>query len=335
MNRWEKIKAIDKALMQLKHHEKECHLCPRECRIDRSQNELGFCQTGCQAKLSHALIHFGEEPLLSGLEDCSQKINKGKGKEKIRSGSGALFFAGCNLKCLFCQNYQLSWENSGITVTDEKIAEKMLYLEKKGVLNINLVSPTHIILPILKALKIALQKGLNLPIVYNSNGYEKAETIRNLEGIIDIYLPDLKYFNSQTSKRFSSAGDYFKFAADTLREMYRQQPELVLDGEGIALKGLIIRHLVLPNNIEESFNLLDFIAHEISTDVCVSLMSQYYPCFQAPSEINRQLSVKEYKKVLLHGQRLGFTTLFIQTASFEKKEHKLPDFKKDKPFIWD
>ena len=333
MNRWEKIKAIDKALMKLKHHEKKCRVCPRECCVDRSQNNLGFCQTGSLAKISHALIHYGEEPGLSGTSDCSQKMDKEK--EKNGSGSGTLFFSGCNLKCLFCQNYQISWENTGIIIDDEKIAEKMLILEKEGALNINLVSPTHIILPILRALKIALHKGLNLPIVYNSNGYEKAETIRNLEGIIDIYLPDLKYFHSQTSKRFSSADDYFKFASAAILEMYRQQSEFYLDSKGIATQGLIIRHLVLPGYVEESLHLLDFIASEISTEVCISLMSQYYPCFRAPSEIDQPLSFKEYKKVLVHAQRLGFSTLFIQPANFETKDRRLPNFKKDNPFMWD
>ncbi|MBN2244399.1 MAG: radical SAM protein [Candidatus Aminicenantes bacterium] len=333
MNRLKKIRAIDTALARLQEYENECRLCPRECGVNRKQNNLGFCQTGLQAKLSHALIHYGEEPVLSGFVDCSQKTNSEKGKN--RSGSGTLFFSGCNLKCLFCQNYQISWENHGRIISDEKLAERMLSLEKKGALNINLVSPTHIILPILRSLKIALQKGLDLPIVYNSNGYEKAEIIRNLEGIIDIYLPDLKYFYSRTSKRYSAADDYFKFASTAIREMYRQQPGLLLDHEEIATKGLIIRHLVLPGHIEESLKLLDFIADEISTDVCVSLMSQYYPCFRAPSEIDRPLSFKEYQKVFLHAQRLGFSTLFVQPVSFETKDHRLPDFKKEDPFIWD
>jgi putative pyruvate formate lyase activating enzyme len=333
MNRSEKIKAIDNALVELQEHENECRLCPRECGVDRNRNDLGFCQTGSEAKLSHALIHYGEEPVLSGLTDCSQKMKAKKGKK--RSGSGTLFFSGCNLKCLFCQNYQISWENHGSIMSDEKIAEKMLFLEKNGALNINLVSPSHIVLPILRALKIALQKGLDLPIVYNSNGYEKANIIRNLEGIIDIYLPDLKYFYSRTSNRYSSADDYFKFASTTIQEMYRQQSGLFLDKEGIATQGLIIRHLVLPGHIEESFKLLDFIAHEISTDVSVSLMSQYYPCFRAPSEINRPLTFKEYKKVFLHAQRLEFSTLFVQPVSFDTEDHRIPDFKKENPFIWD
>jgi len=198
---------------------------------------------------------------------------------------------------------------------DETIAAKMLFLEKKGALNINLVSPSHVIIPILRALRIAFQKGLSVPIVYNSNGYEKTETIRHLHGIIDIYLPDLKYFHKRTSEAYSSAADYFELASKALGEMHKQQPDLRLDSKGIATQGLIIRHLVLPGHTEDSIQLLDFIAENISTDVCISLMSQYYPCYRAPTEINRPLSSKEYKKVLLHSQRLGFSTLFIQPDS--------------------
>jgi len=334
MNKPEKLEAIDKAIQNLQGHEKECRLCPRECGINRSQNNnSGFCQTGYQAKLSHALIHYGEEPILSGSDDCTKK--KTGRKITIRSGSGTLFFSGCNLKCLFCQNYQLSWENYGSIMDAERIAEKMLFLEKKGALNINLVSPTHVILPILKALKTAFQKGLNLPIVYNSNGYEKAETIRHLDGVIDIYLPDLKYFHNRISEIYSSAADYFRFASEALCEMHRQQPELHLDNKGIAIQGLIIRHLVLPGHVEDTKQLLDFIAERISTDVCLSLMSQYYPCFRAPAEINRPLTSKEYRKVFLHSQRLGFSTLFIQPYSFNTKDHRIPDFKKGTPFLWD
>lgn len=333
MNKSDKLKAIDNALENLKAHEKECRLCPRDCGINRSQNIIGFCQTGHLIKLSHALIHYGEEPVLSGSNDCSKKKNAQMAS--IRSGSGTLFFSGCNLKCLFCQNYQLSWENYGSVMDENKLAEKMLFLERNGALNINLVSPSHVIIPILKALKTAIQKGLNLPIVYNSNGYEKAETIRHLDGIIDIYLPDLKYFHSRISETYSSAADYFTFASEAIREMHRQQPDLHLDKEGIATQGLIIRHLVLPGYVEDTIQLLDFIADNISTDVCLSLMSQYYPCFRAPAEINRPITSKEYKKVLSHSQRLGFSTIFIQPFSFDTKDHRIPDFNKEVPFIWD
>jgi len=333
MDKTGKIKAIDEALTKLQLHEKECRLCPRECGADRRGGHLGFCQTGPSAKLSHALIHYGEEPALSGSDDCSK--NKYDQKQATRSGSGTLFFSGCNLKCLFCQNYQLSWENYGSIMDDETIAAKMLFLEKKGALNINLVSPSHVILPILRALRIAFKKGLSLPIVYNSNGYEKAETIRHLNGIIDIYLPDLKYFSRGISEAYSSAADYFELASKALGEMYKQQPELHLDSKGIAARGLIIRHLVLPGHTEDSIQLLDFIAEKISIDVCLSLMSQYYPCYHAPAVITRPLSSKEYEKVLIHSQRLGFSTLFIQPDSFDTKDHRLPDFKKKAPFIWE
>lgn len=327
----QKIKKIEKALGNLSYHEFACRLCPRECQVNRRKGEKGFCQGGERAALSHSILHFGEEPVLSGLHGRAK--NNGKGRNQP-PGSGTIFFSGCNLKCLFCQNYQLSWLNKGKLATDREIAQKMLHLQEKGALNINLVSPTHLILPILKALKKACEQGLTLPVVYNSNGYEKAEVLRNLEGIVDIYLPDLKYFSPEAADKFSGAPDYFKQASLAVKEMHRQQPELILDEKDIARKGLIIRHLVLPGQTKDSLAILDWIARNLSPSVCLSLMSQYQPCFQAPREIQRNLSPEEYRLVLDRAKELGFKTMFIQPEPFAQAEHLVPDFSLENPFKW-
>ncbi len=326
-----KLKRIEKALDNLSGLELECRLCPRECKVNRRAGQKGICQSTDRASLSHALLHFGEEPVLSGLEDCAKAGAPGTSQ---RSGSGTIFFSGCNLKCLFCQNYQLSWLNKGEGVSDEGLARKMLHLQEKGALNINLVSPTHLILPILRALRIAFEQGLRLPIVYNSNGYEKAEVIRNLEGIIDIYLPDMKYFSPELAARFSNAPDYFQRASLAIKEMHWQQPELLLSEREVAQRGLIIRHLVLPGQVEDSLAVLDWIAQNISTSVCLSLMSQYHPCFKAPAEIQRNLTASEYNRVISRAEELGFESMFIQPEPFAEAHHLIPDFNLENPFKW-
>jgi putative pyruvate formate lyase activating enzyme len=326
-----KIEKIDRALAALSPHELECLLCPRECRVDRSNGEKGFCLGGKEAKISHAMLHFGEEPVLSGHQDWTKSKKRGKG---LASGSGTLFFSGCNLKCLFCQNYQLSWLNEGRIVTDKELAEMMLELQEKGALNLNLVSPAHLILPILRALKIACKNGLHLPVVYNSNGYEKVEVIEHLKGIVDVYLPDLKYYSPQVSARFSSASDYIHHASQAIQEMYCQQPDLVLNKNGMAQKGLIIRHLILPGQTDDSLAVLEWIRQSLSPDACLSLMSQYHPCFRAPEEIQRPLASEEYRRVIKKAEELGFENLFIQPEAFNPDEHLVPDFSLEDPFRW-
>lgn len=324
-----KIRRLQDALDCLASHEKECRLCPRECGVNRAKGELGFCKSGSHASISHALLHYGEEPVLSGLEDC-QSV-----RAPVRScGSGTIFFSGCHLKCVFCQNYQLSWENSGKPVSAEELADRMLSLQAKGALNINLVSPTHMILPILNAIRIATLKGLELPIVYNSNGYEKASIIRFLEGIVDIYLPDIKFFSDGLAKSLSGASDYFAWAQTAVGEMYMQKPVLVLQEEGIAQEGLIIRHLVLPGHAGDSLDILDWIAQNLSTSVCLSLMSQYQPCFRTPPDYQKTLTVKEYYRVLDRARQLGFKTIFFQSNPSANTESLTPDFSLKNPFHW-
>jgi putative pyruvate formate lyase activating enzyme len=322
---------IEAALARLESHETDCRLCPRDCGVNRAAGERGHCQSGREAVVSHALLHFGEEPVLSGVRISPEEQHKTEGE---RIGSGTIFFAGCNLKCRFCQNYQLSWLGQGRPVQDEELAGIMLDLQDKGALNINLVSPTHFLLPILRALKIACSKGLELPLVSNSNGYEKASHLAHLEGIIDIYLPDLKYFSSLLSLRLSGAPDYFVQAGEAVKEMACQQPVLVLDDQGIARRGLIVRHLVLPGQAGDTRAILEWLAREISTSVAVSLMSQYHPCFRPPDDMKRPLHKEEYRQALAVAEEIGFECLFVQPDTFDPDEHLVPDFDLPEPFQW-
>jgi putative pyruvate formate lyase activating enzyme len=327
-----KLKLIERALESLEGLEACCTLCPRDCRVNRRQGSDGFCRSGDRAALSSALLHFGEEPVLSGFEDF-RKQKSGAGL--TRAGSGTIFFTGCNLKCLFCQNYQISWFQEGRTVSDEELAGLMLGLQQQGALNINLVSPTHMILPILRGLRIAADGGLSLPVVYNSNGYDKVETLKLLEGIVDIYLPDLKYFSSRLSEELSGAPDYFEHASAALREMCRQQTELALDEGGVALRGVIIRHLVLPAHHGDSLAVLDWIKQNLPAGYGLSLMSQYHPCHQAPEDMRRPLSAVEYGDVVARAEELEFDPVFIQPEGFGPGEHFAPDFNRDDPFGWE
>jgi putative pyruvate formate lyase activating enzyme len=326
-----KIGLIDRALDALAPLERRCTLCPRNCQVDRLAGRKGVCRTGSRASVSHALLHFGEEPVLSGPSQAWAADGRELG---ARGGSGTVFFTGCNLKCLFCQNYQLSWLLEGEEVTDEALAGMMLGLQDQGALNINLVSPTHVILPALKALRIACENGLRIPLVYNSNGYESLEVVRMLEGIVDIYLPDMKYLSPEISKRYSGAADYFERAGEALREMSLQQPVLTLGPEGNARRGLIVRHLILPGCSEDSLGLLSWLRENLSPFIGLSLMSQYHPCYRAPEEIGRPLAPEEYRPVAERAVALGFEHLFLQPEPFGPDEHLVPDFRKKAPFRW-
>jgi len=312
-----KIDWVGKALDRLSPLERCCTLCPRDCRVDRTKAADGVCRTGHMASVSHALLHFGEEPVISG-----------------KSGSGTIFFSGCNLKCVFCQNYQLSWLLEGQPVTDEELASLMLRLQSEGAHNINFVSPSHVVLPILRALRIALSQGLEIPLVWNSNGYDSLAVVQALEGIVDVYLPDLKYHSPALSKRYSAAPDYFAQASEAVREMTLQQPALDLIKNGTARRGVVVRHLVLPGAVEDTLTLLDWIGKNLSPYIGLSLMSQYHPCFRAPEEIQRSVSREGYRRAADQALALGFDHLFLQPDPFEADEHLVPDFRKDKPFRW-
>jgi len=325
-----KVQLIEKALKVLAPHRVSCRLCPRACSVNRQMGERGFCGIGELPIVSHSCLHLGEEPPLSGYYDYKRNVGTGSRS----SGSGAIFFAGCNLKCCFCQNYQISHQIHGSVTSIDALASCMISLQEKGALNINLVTPTHVILPVLEALKIAFSRGLKLPLVCNTSAYESYETMAQLSGIVDIYLPDFKYFSKETARRFSGAPDYPERASEAIKEMYAQKGNLELDEEGNARKGMIIRHLILPNHTEESCSILEWIAANLSTQVPVSLMSQYYPCTTVPDEINRKITAEEYERVLARAEELGFENLYIQPFAFEPYDHLLPDFERDDPFSW-
>lgn len=312
-----KQELVGKALERLSPLESSCTLCPRDCRVDRTKSADGVCRTGRFASVSHALLHFGEEPVISG-----------------KSGSGTVFFTGCNLKCSFCQNFQLSWLLEGEPATDEELAALMLGLQDKGAHNINFVSPSHVVLPILRALRIALAEGLELPLVWNSNGYDGLEVVQALEGIVDIYLPDLKYHAPALSNRYSSAPDYFARASEAVREMSVQHPALDLAADGTARRGLVVRHLILPGAVDDTLVLLEWIGKNLSPYIGLSLMSQYHACFRAQEEIQRSVFPEEYRRAADKALALGLERLFLQPEPFRPDEHLIPDFRKEKPFRW-
>ncbi len=261
---------------------KECTLCPRECRIDRTSDERGFCRTGDKPFVSSWSPHFGEERPLVG-----------------RFGSGTIFFGNCNLGCLFCQNYSISHLGEGVEISFEKLADIMLTLQKGGCHNINFVTPTHQMPMILRSIYIAIQKGLTVPVVYNCGGYESLHAIRLLKGVVDIYMPDFKYIDPEMAKKYSYAEDYPEAAKTAVKEMYRQVGDLIIDN-GIARRGLLVRHLVLPDGIAGTADVVKFIAEEISKDTYINIMDQYHPCYKAFDNppLDRRITNKEYKDAL-------------------------------------
>jgi len=257
----------------------ECKLCPRVCGVNRLKGEKGVCRTGKMAIVSSFGPHFGEESPISGF-----------------NGSGTIFFTNCNLKCIFCQNYSISHLGEGEEVTPEELKDMMLSLQRKECHNLNLVSPTHQVPQILEALYLALKEGFSLPIVYNSGGYDSVETLRILDGIVDIYMPDAKYGDLKIGEELSSIPDYFEVNKLALAEMHKQVGDLELDKNGVAIRGLLVRHLVLPNGLSGTSEVMRFIANEISPSTYVNLMDQYYPCFKGVTHplLGRRITFKEY-----------------------------------------
>ncbi len=289
-----------------------CDICPRKCGANRLKGENGFCHSGNLVSIASFCDHHGEEPALSGTR-----------------GSGTIFFSNCNMKCIFCQNYQISQgdKSSMKEITISELAQIMLYLQNNlGCHNINLVSPTHYVPQIICALMEAIPLGLHIPIVYNTNAYDSLETIKMLDGIIDIYLPDIKYASNKMAEKFSKANNYVEISRSAIAEMYRQVGNLVIDEIGLAEKGLIVRHLILPNEIAGSKDSLQWIAENISKHVTISLMAQYYPAHRAYTEplLARKISQKEYDDVVLLMDNLGFENGWIQ--SLEAAEFYRPDF---------
>ena len=268
-----------------------CRLCPRECRARRAEGERGSCRAGLAPWVSSFGPHFGEEGVLVG-----------------RGGSGTIFLTGCNLHCVFCQNYEISQLGQGREITTEELAAWMLHLQAIGCENINLVTPTHQAPQIVAALALAREAGLRLPLVWNCGGYESVEALRLLSGIVDIYMPDFKYGDSRVAARYSDAPRYFEAAKAALREMHRQVGDLeVVDG--VARRGLLVRHLVLPGGLAGTEEVLRFIAEEISRDTSVNIMAQYYPTYRAWKfpELSRRITREEYRKALEIARRLGLS----------------------------
>ena len=293
---------------------KSCTLCPRACRVDRTKSELGFCRLTADIVMDCALAHHGEEPPLSGTQ-----------------GAGTIFLSSCNLGCIYCQNYQISHSAQGRHLTVLELAKVMLDLQKSGCHNVEPVTPTHQAPLIMEALCMARMQGLTVPFVYNCGGYENPEVIRLLDGMVDIYLPDFKYGMEDDSVIFSSAPEYPRFALDSIKEMVKQVGDGLELKDGVAQKGTIIRHLVLPGRIENSKEVLRLIKKEISTSVQLSLMSQYTPIVKVRHHptLGRRITKSEYEQVTDYALKLGFDNIFIQ----EVNNHELtPNFNKDNPF---
>jgi putative pyruvate formate lyase activating enzyme len=271
-----------------------CELCGHKCKVDRLKGKRGQCNTSYKLKISSYGLHFGEEEPISGY-----------------NGSGTIFFSYCNLHCVFCQNYEISHLAEGIEISEEQLAEIMVWLQNKNAHNINLVSPTHFLPQIIKALYLASKQGLNIPIVYNTGGYDNPEVIKLLSEIVDIYMPDMKYSDNENAYKYSSAKDYWEINTSAVKEMYRQVGGLKVDEYRVAYRGLLIRHLVLPNNIAGSKKIIDFIVENLGDDVYLNIMAQYRPCFKAKNypELNRRITLEEYEEIVNYAISKGIKNI--------------------------
>ncbi len=286
-----------------------CSICPRKCNIDR-KNKKGYCNTGLNPKIAKAYLHKWEEPCISG-----------------HNGSGTVFFSGCNLRCVYCQNHLISQQDCGIEISIGKLGEIFLMLQKKGAHNINLVSPSHYCVQIRNAL-VKVSEKLTIPVIYNSNGYDSIQNLKLMEGLVNVYLPDFKYFRNETSLKFSDAPDYFETVSSAIMEMYRQVGKVRYDSNGLIVSGLVIRHLILPGHTNESIKILDWIKSSLpSSDILVSLMSQYTPVYKAECypELSRRIIRKEYEKVVNHFLKLDFPGGYIQERDSAQEQY-IPDF---------
>ena len=282
-----------------------CTICPHNCKINRTKNP-GRCKSTDKIKIALYSIHNFEEPCISG-----------------EKGSGTIFFSNCNMNCVFCQNYEISQLGRGKEITIEELANIMIKQQERNVQNINLVTPTSYALHIIEAIKIARKKGLKIPIVYNTNGYESVETLKLLEGYVDIYLPDLKYYYDDLAKKYSKVDNYFEIATKAIQEMYRQVGVPVLDENGVMKKGLMIRHLILPNEVQNSKKVLKWIKENIDSNVYVSIMAQYFPTYKAKEipEIARKITKEEYEKVENYLYELDLENGYIQELGEHEEEY--------------
>lgn len=274
-----------------------CTLCPRNCGVNRLTGEVGYCGAPAEIIAARAALHMWEEPCLTG-----------------STGSGTVFFSGCNLKCVFCQNHDIAIGETGKAITIARLAEIFLELQQKGAANINLVTPTHYIPQIREALILAKSNGLHLPVVYNTGGYEKPESLRLLDGLIDIYMPDMKYYSSELSSRYSFAPDYFTVACNALSEMYRQTGGCVFDDQGMMQRGILVRHLILPGQAKDSKKILRYLRNTYGHNIWISIMNQYTPLAHVAGipELNRKITDMEYDGVVDFAIGLGIENAFIQ-----------------------
>ena len=285
----------------------KCKICPRECKINRIEGKFGSCKAGDKLEISLVSLHMFEEPCISG-----------------KNGSGTIFFSHCNLHCMFCQNYEISQGIiKGKEVTIEELSNIMIKQQEKGAHNINLVTPTMYAIHIKEAIKLAKEKGLVIPIIYNSNGYEKVETLKELEGYIDVYLPDLKYYSNEVAVKYSKAPNYFKRESTAILEMIRQVGTPKFDENGMIQKGVMIRHLVLPNHLQNTKNVLKWIKENLPEEIYINVMAQYFPTYKSKEDdlINRKLTKREYKQIEEYFYFLDFKNGYIQELGEHEEEY--------------
>lgn len=299
-----------KGSIMLDAYLKNCTLCPRNCGVNRLNGIKGYCQSGKEIKVARAALHHWEEPCISG-----------------DSGSGTVFFSNCNMRCVFCQNHDISQQGIGKEISIERLSDIFINLQNLNALNINLVTPTHYVPQIIEAISLGKNKGLAIPIIYNSSGYENPDTIKLLSESIDVYIPDIKYFNSKTAMKYSNAPDYFEKASDAISTMVAQTGKVQFDKNGIIKKGVIIRHLMLPGLLFESKKIIDFIFRTFGDDVYISIMNQYIPMHKASEypEINKNLNQKHYEALIDYAQNLGVKNGFIQDMESASKDF-IPHF---------
>ena len=282
-----------------------CEICPRDCKVNREKGKQDYCKCDDKIKIALVSTHYFEEPCISG-----------------KNGSGTIFFSNCNLNCIYCQNYDISQEGKGKEVSIERLAQIMLEQQERGVNNINLVTPTMYVYQIIEAIKIAKANGLKIPIIYNTNSYENVETIKALNGFIDVYLPDLKYYSDEIAIKYSKAPRYFEVATKAIQEMYNQVGKPVFDENGIIKKGVVIRHLILPNHTQNSIHILKWVKENFDDNVLISVMAQYFPTYKAKKDkkLCRKISTAEYKKVESYMYEIGLNNGYMQDLGKHEEE---------------
>ena len=289
-----------------------CMLCPKQCAVNRNNGEIGFCMSKDNIKIAKAYLHMWEEPPITG-----------------KKGSGTIFFSGCNLRCIFCQNYYISEMNNGVEISIDRFSDVCLDLQSKGATNINLVTPTHFVPLIIEGIILAKKRGLKIPIIYNSSGYELVDTIKMLNGIVDVYLPDFKYYSDELAIKYSGVKDYFKYASSSLAEMVRQKGKCIFDKRGNIISGVIVRHLIIPSRIEDSKRILNYLFQTYGDNVYISIMNQYTPVkLFKYKELNRIVNENEYTEVIDYAWNIGIRSAFIQEG-MTQSESFIPkwDFK--------